>query len=177
MAWEHWIDIGTLIGVVGSFLSILLAAYYFWIDSRHRRKKDTLEFFETTYVRLKDEKQKLTNETIEHLHQGNFEQIIKDKDVFARVSTLLNLLERLGVSVHEGVFEIGTLNRLFGGILISEWSTFAGFVEFYREDKESPKAWIEFQKLAEAIETMRTRKIKMKVIEPGHWLRSVGKRY
>ena len=154
MTFSDFADIATIVASV--LVVIQLGAGLFAYISQVKRERviATLEYYESVNKDLKEAKRelrksihgKITPEIIKNLESNKEEKVLLHK--------VLNSYERLAIGLNLGIYDLETLNRINGKILISNYERFRPYIE-QRSKTKNQKAWNEFSLLVDNLREVR----------------------
>ncbi len=156
MTLETLVAIATLVGVLGTLASVIVAAYQLRSGLRYRRQKDTLDFYEQIQADIRNAQRVLSNRYREEcLSDEQVREIFADEEIKFKFHALLNVHERLALGVNSGIYDLAMLNRLAGGLFLRAWEKYRPYIDFYCDQMKRTTPWSEFRILAASLRAFR----------------------
>lgn len=157
-------DSANIATIAASFLVVIQLAAGMFVYLRQIKRERviaTLNYFESANQELKKAKRELRNAIGTDITPEAIEKLKTDQDNKILLHQVLNTYERLATGLNLGIYDLGTIARINGKMLVSNYERFLPYIE-NRRKMYNPNAWTEFTKLVNQIR--RTRK-DLKVVD------------
>lgn len=149
--------LATIIGVILIIPQVFIGVYSIVKNNRRERIKSTLDYYEEVNQAIKSQKNEIkekygdqiSREMAISIHQEN-------KDVPA-INRVLNLYERLALGSNLGIYDLKTLNRISGRLLIKNYERYKEYIYYRREIQKAPNAWIDFENMVIKLRKLRAK--------------------
>jgi hypothetical protein len=137
---------------------IAVAVWSIYQTNRRDRMKTTLDYYEKVNQDIKREKREIGQKYGHKITREICHQIHEERIDTSKANKILNSYERLALGANLGVYDVRVLNRVSGRLLIENYERFEDYIEYRRELKEAPAAWIEFEKLTLKLRSLRRKR-------------------
>jgi hypothetical protein len=132
------------------------AAEYQEAEGQRQRKRDTINAVIATSQQRDKLKTALPWNDRDAVEVADFlRQVEQDQDRRAAVRAFLDYLEMIAAGVNDGVFDVETVSRTFGGRIVAVASNYAPYIELRRRELNSPSLYIELESVAASIREYR----------------------
>lgn len=152
---EQASQIATVVGVLLVVPQIFIAVWSVVRNNRRERIKSTLNYYEDINQKIKIQKKAIKEKHGEKISRERAISIHDENEDISAINNVLNLYERLSLGVNMGIYDLKTINRISGKLLIDNYERFQEYILYRRELKKAPNAWKEFETLIEKLRKMR----------------------
>ena len=143
MTLQDWTNIATIIGISLILPQLALGILSMRTENNRIKKKATLDYYESINQELKNEKRKITRKFGEYLSEDDIQYFSANDDDRVLLHKVLNLYERLAIGININVYDIKTLNRLNGHLIINNYERYMPYINYYSK-KMGRVTWNEF---------------------------------
>ncbi|MCK9175889.1 MAG: DUF4760 domain-containing protein [Desulforhopalus sp.] len=147
MEIDYLINYARIIGPILTAISIFLGIYYFSLNVRRDKAKQTLDYWEKINQQLKEEKKTLTKDYGKYIDEEMALLLVEDKEERPRISKFLNIYERLSLGVNMGLYDVKVLNKLAGQVIIDNFYKYENFINARRIQVNRDFLFVEYEKL------------------------------
>lgn len=140
-------DLVLVITPILGLLTLFMMYRQIQADHERRRKQATLEYLQKIQPLLSNLRYEIDRFAKDTL---TFEQAINHYDSATECETIRNFLihlEHMAVGLNNGVFDKAIMYEIAGSSLVSYFNRFANFTEIYRQKRNNPKAFKDFEQL------------------------------
>lgn len=154
-------DVASMVGAVFTTVSVAFGVYVYARNARRNRVQRTLDYWETVNQKLKSVKSQLLDAYGERISARDAELIRHDEAERRKANKVLNHYERLALGVNLNIYDIETVNRIAGNLLIENHQRFKSYIDVYTQErvlagKRPMQAWCEFTILVGRLKRMQT---------------------
>lgn len=146
-------DYSSLATIGASLLVVIQLAVGVFVYLRQIKRERviaTLDYFEGANKELKEAKRELRKKIGSEITPDAIKGLESNPDGRLLLHQVLNAYERLAAGLNLGVYDLPTIARINGKVLVSNYERFRPYIE-HRRKTSNPNAWIEFSRLAERI--------------------------
>lgn len=129
----------------------------FTSERKRNRQEATIHAFddlEATVFALEEYKKLHIHEGIEFIRNGDDENNISS---WNKATLALSKIEHFAVGVNSGIYDTKTLNRMAGGFIINEYSSWYPIIITKRKQSPEVKHYDEFEKMVENLKRLRVK--------------------
>ena len=123
-------------------------------ESLRRKREATLDYWSNTLF----ERHRLLNEVYAQTPSYKIAEVIKksenDKDLRVRISRLLGYYEMLATGVNLEIYDLLTIKRLSGAMLVATFDNYKPFIDSRRIIKKRPNLYSEFETLIHSLKDL-----------------------
>lgn len=130
--------------------TLLIIAHQVRVDHERRRKQATIEHIEKTKAVYLE-----NDDWLEHTHGGIVDPAKLTHEDIRKIKDLLASVEYLATGVMTGIFDLDLLDRVSGAFFRRLYRRVEPYVKKTRMEKSNTRLYIEFERLADAIDRIR----------------------
>jgi len=152
MTLSEYSEISTIVG--GTIVIIQLAAGLFVYLRQTSRDRiiSTLEYYEAAHSNIKLIKSEMSKERLRlSTSTANRDPSVSSKKLDNLATKLLNAYERFATGVNLGIYDLRTVNRLCGKVVINTFNRHESMIN----TKDGTQRWTEFSKLCTRLRKLR----------------------
>lgn len=151
-----------IISLIFSGAAFFFSLWQFRIETERNRKEATIHAFDAlnensdVLFLFKADKNKI-NELLEWRSNPHL-QIENDTtkyDEWKKINSALPCIEHFAVGINTKIYDIGTLNRMAGNLLISTWNNCSSLVHYKRTGHANENNYSEFQTMVDSLKNIR----------------------
>lgn len=152
----YLVNVATCIGVIIALFEFMLSRKTNFAAYERDKKQSTIDIFRDNekefheYNRIIYKRHKYNNMT--------YHQIVKDKEFHNMIHEYLNKLELICTGVNIGVYDIYTLERLFGDVMVRIYYQTFPYIEHLRNVRGTQIVYSEFEIVAKKMEEIDEKK-------------------
>ncbi len=149
------VDIVTCIGVIIALFNFVLTRKGMLAEYERNKKLSTIEI-------LKEYEGKFHkyNRIIYKRYKCNslsYSEIIQDKKIEKIVCSYLNDLEFICTGINIGIYDIHTMERMFGDVILRIYYQFFSYIEEMRKQRNSNIVYAELEKVVKEVKEIQKR--------------------
>jgi len=155
MLLEQIAHIAIILGVIIIVPQLVFAAFSLANNNWRQKTKSTLDYYDHINQLIKTEKTKIREQYDDEISR-DLAILIHEAGVDApAIDRILDLYERLSLGVNIGIYDLDAIDRASGDLLVDDFRRYQAYIHYCRELEQTPKAWIEFEKLYDELVKQR----------------------
>ena len=147
--------LATIVGAILIIPQVFIAVYSIVKNNQRERIKSTLDFYEEINQAIKSQKKEIKEKYGEYISREIAISIHEENKNVSEVNRVLNLYERLALGSNLGIYDLKTLNRISGKLLIENYERYKEYIYYRRDINKAANAWIEFERMVLELKKLR----------------------
>lgn len=154
-----WMDIISLFFAAAAFFFSL---WQFSAETKRNRKEATIHAFDAleenpaVLFLFKVEKQRII-ELVQYKANSNLHENITSQVAteWEAINTALPLIEHFAVGINSEIYDLETLNKMAGNLMITIWNRCSSLIEFKRRGSYNQNNYTEFETMVNSLKKLR----------------------